>query len=294
MPIRWVKIKEKHESNEKKEVYDLTIEKHHNFIANCLINHNCISNDLKNKLYDLSEVSLLVEDECHRCLKNYSYNFIAQKYMEQAKNPRILGLTASPGSDRQTIAKVCENLNINSVEIRTRESEDVKPYLQELEFEKITVDFPPEFEEIRQLLKEIYNDKVEELKNRRLLFTFPTKTYLLEVQRKLFKALSTGNKSPNILMGMSVCSQAIKLQHALELLETQTISSFMNYMKDLYSQANEQKSKGVQRLVKDKRFAKAYTLATALGFEHPKLEKLKEIIAERIKENKDSKIIVFT
>ena len=95
-------------------------------------------------------------------------------------------------------------------------------------------------------------------------------------------------------MGMSVCSQAIKLQHALELLETQTISSFMNYMKDLYSQANEQKSKGVQRLVKDKRFAKAYTLATALGFEHPKLEKLKEIIAERIKENKDSKIIVFT
>ena len=28
----------------------------------------CISNDLKNNLYNLQEVSLLIEDECHRCV----------------------------------------------------------------------------------------------------------------------------------------------------------------------------------------------------------------------------------
>jgi len=33
----------------------------------------CISNDIKNSLYDLSEVGLLIEDECHRCLKNYIF-----------------------------------------------------------------------------------------------------------------------------------------------------------------------------------------------------------------------------
>lgn len=254
----------------------------------------CISNDIRHNLYTLDDVSLLIEDEAHRCLKNYSYNFLAQKYKEQAKNPRILGLTASPGSDKQTITKVCDNLGISAVEIRTRESEDVKPYLQELEFEKITVEFPKAFEEIRQLLREIYEEKVQELRNRKVLYTFASKTTLLEAQRKIMRALTSGNRSPNLLMAASVCATAIKLQHALELLETQTLSSFLDYMKNLFEQAREQKSKSVMRLAKDLRFLKAYTLATTITFEHPKLAMLVNLVKEKIQENQKAKIIVFS
>jgi Fanconi anemia group M protein len=254
----------------------------------------CIANDIKKRLYDLSDVSLLIEDECHRCLKNYAYNFIAQQYRFQAKNQRILGLTASPGSDRETITRVCENLGINSVEIRTRESDDVKPYLKELEFEKIDVAFPPEFEEIRVLLDNIYDEKINELKNRKVLFTNANKITLLETQRRVSKAISSGNKNPNLLMAASVCAIAIKVQHALELLETQTISSFTNYLRDLYQQASDKKSRGVQRLVTDPRFSKAYTLATTTDLEHPKLVKLVELVKDKIVENKKAKIIVFS
>ena len=63
----------------------------------------CISNDLKNNLYDLSEVNLLIEDECHRCLKNYAYTLVVKKYKEQSLNQRILGLTASPGAEKSKI-----------------------------------------------------------------------------------------------------------------------------------------------------------------------------------------------
>jgi len=59
----------------------------------------CIGNDVKKGLYDLKEVSLLIEDECHRCVKNYAYTYVAQKYLEQSENPRVLGLTASPGTE---------------------------------------------------------------------------------------------------------------------------------------------------------------------------------------------------
>jgi ERCC4-related helicase len=253
----------------------------------------CISNDLKNNLYNLKEVSLLIQDECHRCMKNYAYTYISQAYQEQAKNPRILGLTASPGSDKETITKVCENLGIKSVEIRTRDSEDVKPYLQELEYEKIEVDFPPEFEEIRQLLKKMYDEKVQELKNRKLFYSFPSKTELIKLQRKIFSHLSHGNKDGNYLMGASICAQAIKIQHALELLETQTFSAFIDYLQNLKKQADEKKSKGVQRLVQDKRFLTAYTLATTTDIEHPKLIKLLEIIKETFEKNKKAKIIIF-
>jgi ERCC4-related helicase len=293
LPIRWVKIKEKINLNGKQEVYDLTIKKHHNFISNCLISHNCISNDLKKNLYSLEDVSLLIVDECHRCLKNYAYNYISQGYKQQSKNNLILGLTASPGSDKETITKVCENLGIKNVEIRTRESEDVKPYLQELEFEKISVDFPPEFEEIRQLLKKIYEEKVQELKNRKLLYGYASKTELIKLQGRIFKTLKNNNSDGNYLMGASVCSQAIKIQHALELLETQTYSAFLNYIFDLKKQAEEKKSKGVQRLVNDKRFLMAYTLAITIDIEHPKLEKLLEIVQETMSKNKTAKIIIF-
>ena len=222
----------------------------------------CISNDLKNNLYTLEDVSLLVVDECHRCLKNYAYNFVAQEYKKQAINKKILGLTASPGSDRQTIVKVCKNLGIEGVEIRTRESPDVKPYLQELEFEKIEVDFPPEFLEIKQLLNYIYERRVRELQNRKVLFYRASKTGLIECQRKIFRALNSGTKSINMMISASICAQAIKISHAIELLETQTISSFLAYMQTLFKQAQKKQSKAVQKLVKEPHFTKAYTLAT--------------------------------
>lgn len=252
----------------------------------------CIANDLEKGLYQLDEVSLLVVDECHRCLKNYAYNRVAQKYKLQATNRRVLALTASPGSDKETITKVCENLGIEAVEIRTTESADVKPYLQELEFEKIEVDFPPEFQEIRMLLEEIYNRKVGELKHRKVLFGYPSKTMLLKTQANLMNSLRRG-RSMNSMLAVSACATALKISHALELLETQTLSSFIIYLKDLFKQATEKKSKGVQKLVKDPHFAKAYTLATTLNKEHPKLEVLKEIIREQFNKDTKSKIIIF-
>jgi len=254
----------------------------------------CIANDLKHNLYDLKDISLLIVDECHRSLKNYAYTFVTEKYLEQSDSPHLLGLTASPGSEKSKISKICQNLGIEAVEIRTRESEDVKEYLQELEFEKIIVPFPPEFEEIRILLKEIYEKKVEELKNRKVIFSFVTKTTLLDCQRRLFNAINSGNKNPNLLASISVCAQAIKLQHALELLETQTLASFQNYMKKLYSEAEAEKSKATIRLVKTPEFNKAYTLSHSINFEHPKLLKLEEIIKNQFKEKADSKIIIFT
>lgn len=253
----------------------------------------CIANDLKKGLYDLSEVCLLIQDECHRCLKNYAYNLISQKYKEQSTNPHVLGLTASPGSDRATIKKVCDNLGINSVEIRTRDSPDVRPYLQEREFEKIEIDFPIEFEEIRQLMRDVVNDKINSLRNMKILFGPATKTALLECQKRMFKQLDSGDKNPSYFAGISVCTQAIKIQHSLELLETQTIASFINYIKTIFKDAEEKKSKSVQILAKDPRIGKAFTLATTLDLEHPKINKIKEIVEDAININPKAKIIIF-
>ncbi len=252
----------------------------------------CIANDIKKELYKLDKVSLLVVDECHRCLKNYAYNSIVQSYKIQATTPRVLALTASPGGDKKTIREVCQNLGVKAVEIRTRESPDVKPYLQDLEFEKIEVNFPSEFLEIKLLLEVIYNKKISELKKRRVLFTYPSRTTLLKIQGKLIQDIKK-KKDLNKMLAMSATATALKISHALILLETQTVYSFIAYLKDLYKQSAEKKSRGVQRLTKSPEFARAFSLSQLLNQEHPKIAKLKEIIISQFKEDPNSKIIIF-
>ncbi len=257
----------------------------------------CIGNDLKNNLYNLRDVSLLIEDECHRCLKNYSYTYVATQYKEQAKNPRILGLTASPGTDKQTITKIANNLGIESIELRTRESEDVKEYLQKLEFNAIKLEFPEEFKEIADIIKKMYEKKVEELKNRKLLFKPANKITLLETQSRIMKAIFAGNRNFNYLSGASACAQAIKLSHLIELIQTQTLYTSLEYIKSIFQQSAQNKSKAAKQIAKNPEFNKAYIKINELlakNIEHPKLLELKSIVEESIKENPKVKIIVFS
>ena len=256
----------------------------------------CIANDLKKKLYSLENVSLLIEDEAHRCLKNYSYRIIAELYKLQSNSPLILGLTASPGAEEEKIKDICKNLSIEALEVRTRDSDDVKPYLQDLEFTKISLDFPPEMQEIKMPLQKIFQGYVEELKNRNVLFGPANKVSLLELQRRLMFSISKGNKNFNNLLAVSSCAQAIKIQHALELLETQTLSTFHDYIEKLIKEANAAKSKGVQKLVSKPEFSLIIALTRNLvkiKFEHPKLAKIKEIIETEKQNNENIKIIIF-
>lgn len=257
----------------------------------------CVANDLKKKLYKLDDVCVLIEDEAHRCVKNYDYNYISQEYQKQSLHPRIVGLTASPGSEILRIKEICKNLSIEEVELRTRDSEDVKKYLQELKFEKELVDFPPEFEEIKHLLTKLIEEYIEELRYRNVLFGPANKTRLLELQKRISSTLSRGNKNYNYMLGASACAQAIKIQHALELLETQTLESFNKYLKKLLEQAEKKQSKGVVKLAARQEFQFILTQSSELlekKYEHPKLSKAVEIIQNEIRINPNIKIILFT
>lgn len=255
----------------------------------------CVANDIQKYLYDLKEVSLLIIDEAHRCLKNYDYTKVVKTYKSQSTHQRILGLTASPGHQPEIIKQICEHLDINEIEVRNRDSEDVRPYLQERDFNKIEVPFPVDFIEIRTLLKRIYESKINELKSRNLIFGPANKITLLKTQSRLASQASQQNF--NALRGMSLTAQAIKISHAIELLETQTLSGLNEYLQNLIQQAKEQKSKGVQTLVKSPEFNAAMISLSHLitkKIEHPKIETINNLIESEIKDNSKAKIIIFS
>ena len=252
-----------------------------------------LENDLLGKKLSLEDVSLLIFDEAHRATGDYAYVFIAEQFHTYAKYPRILGLTASPGTEKEKILEICKNLFIEELEIRGEEDPDVKPYVQEIAVSWEYVELPEEFLVVKKHLERCYNDKLQLVKklgylNRKGL----SKTELLSLQRELHGRLAKGERDFSVMRAISLLAEAMKVQHGLELLETQGITVLHLYLEKIFEEAKTSKVKAVQNLVKDLHFRTATVQTRRLweqGVEHPKLDKLKEILQEA----KDERIIIF-
>ena len=254
-----------------------------------------LENDIIGNKIDISQVSLLVFDEAHRATGDYSYVFLAKQYQRKAEWPRILALTASPGSETAKIEEVCNNLGIEAVEIRTEKDPDVQPYIQQIDIEWKKVELPEEFKKIQRLLQQCIKEKTEQLKKHGIKGTFLTKKELLQLQLQLQAQIK--EKDYEAMKAISILAEIIKAQHALELLETQSTASLNKYFANLYEQAENTKVKAVKNLTANLAFKSAYILAQKLleqNTEHPKVNALVEFITKEIQQNKLIKIILFT
>jgi len=251
-----------------------------------------IANDIKRGIISLEKVSCLVFDEAHRCLKNYDYVFIAKNFNEKNSKGRILGLTASPGETKEKIMEICKNLNIEKIEIRTRESRDVKPYLKRAKIKLIKIKLDEEFLLVREMINKIYKEYLAKLMDTGFLINKnPSKKELVELNKRL---MNLKDKPFSALINLAIL---LKLQHAIELLETQSIKALYLYLKDLYERARDKKNRATRELIKNFEFERIFLKVLELHNkkkEHPKLEKLKEILENKLKNKKEFKAIVFT
>jgi len=261
-----------------------------------------LENDILSSKIDIKDISLLGFDESHRATGEYSYNFVAKQYMQKALHPRILALTASPGTDQETINEVMQNLFIEKIEVRSAEDQDVAPYVKDVDIKKVFVELPDEFLNIKKYLENSYKSKLNELKQ----YGFTTdaarysKKNLLGLQAEIHSQLAHGEKNFEILKASSLLAEAIKVHHAIELVETQGIESLKKYMDKLHNEARTGKIKATVNLVRDLNFRSACILTEKLNgkFDHPKFEELKKIIIEELDpvnpENLSKKIIIFS
>ncbi|MEM5790888.1 MAG: helicase-related protein [Candidatus Aenigmatarchaeota archaeon] len=253
----------------------------------------CFQNDLENERLNLENFSFITFDEAHRAVKDYSYTFIAKKYVEQAKNPLILALTASPGGSFERIEEIKKNLFIEAVEIRSELDEDMKKYVQPISKDWVYVELPEEFEKIKVLLEEKLKENLFWLRDHNLLQTLrPSKKSLLMLQEKFSLKMMEGSRNYSFMWAVIKVAEAIKIEHALELLETQGISPLLDFFKKI--EASDRKSD--KQLMKDPRIREAIKITNELylkGVEHPKIEKLLFIVKDLLRENASNRIIIF-
>ncbi|MBI4016666.1 MAG: DEAD/DEAH box helicase [Candidatus Aenigmarchaeota archaeon] len=258
-----------------------------------------LENDVLGSKISLKNVSLLVVDEAHRAVGDYSYCWVAKQYNRTADFPRILALTASPGSELEKIHEVCSNLFIEGVEIRTESDSDVAPYVQPITMQWRKVELPPAFVEIKKQLDVCIKNKLQEIKQLGFIkiTDFVTKKEILGLTAALQQQMASGNRSIEILRALSLNAEVMKAHHALELLETQGIASLQKYFEKIFSEAQVCKTKAVKNLVTDVYF-KAASIKTRTLFEqkieHPKLAEACKIVQETIEADRNAKIILFT
>lgn len=242
-----------------------------------------VENDLIAGEVPVRDFELVLFDECHRATGEYSYVFISEK-MPCHK----VGLTASPGGDKEKIMRVAENLELSNFEVRTEDDPDVEPYIQDKEVNWMKVSLNNRFDTARKKMEDAKRKPLKELKKMEYISSLNiSKTDLLKLQSEIRSKLSTSD-DPKHYSAISHAASALKISQAIELLETQGVSQCYSYMRGL----EEDSSKAAKKALNDKDFQKAKSLVEYLkkkGEEHPKIEKLVELL-----EGFKGRAIVFT
>ena len=270
-----------------------------------------VESDLLNGRYDLSSVSLIVFDECHHGVGSYSYVYLASRYVQESNYNLILGLTASPGSDKAKIKEVCENLYIQNIVVKTEDDPDVRPYFNPVEIDWVRVKMSTELEKIKTHVDKALKVRLKALKNMGVIKTVSVgKVDILKARGRIQGEIARSvNPDKDLFHAISILSAVINIQHSQELIETQGIQTFNKYIARL----RKKKTKAAKSLMWDDNFGRAVKMAREAerhGWEHPKLREVTNILKKELgsddgqtklqsnrvtgKDEKASKIIVFT
>jgi ERCC4-related helicase len=242
--------------------------------------------ELEKQKVDLRDFSLIIFDEVHRAVGNHAYSFIASAYNEFRPNGRIVGMTASLPSDEAKIEEIISKLKISKVETRDEKSEDVRPFVYKTDVDWIEVELTPSLKSIRDLMRDSLNARLKMMEDASLLrrnnYGSITLKDLLKLRAKVDQIQSSQLR--NALFS------SIRLYHALNLVETQSLSVFKKFMDRLMER---KRGYGMSELLSDSRVMEAYEQARAAliaGNEHPKIAKLLEL-AKSVKQGE--RAIVF-
>ncbi len=248
-----------------------------------------IANDLASGRLSLDGFGIVIFDECHKAVGRYAYTYVANEC--KLKGVQLLGLTASPGSDRKRINALIETFGIQNIEIRGSLDGDVAPYVMGKSVYTQYVDKSPAINGILLRIKPVIAEHLMKLHSMGLSpytsFERMPKGRLIEIGSNIDKIQARNYKFGALMHYVYV----LHLTHAYDLLATEGIYPFLSYMDAL--QAKEKKSRSVEGLLRNANVMEAVRMAReaqSRGEEHPKMAKLLELMAGPLK---GKSIIIF-
>lgn len=241
-----------------------------------------VKNDIIDKRLSLVDFFLVVFDEAHRAVKDYAYTFIADQYIKHCLNPLILGLTASPGSEKNKIQEICNNLFIENIEFKTEEDKDVKRYINPIHLKWQWFDLPSEYQYVKSILKTMLDEKLNWLNSRNILrknskWIFKRDLISLGEQLRSKLSITLEEDRRSIYYALMQQSIALSLMYCIELVESQGFHSLGTFL----GRTRPEESKSHKILLGDNRIKEIKRLMENLQMDHPKVQYLLKILKER-------------
>lgn len=98
-----------------------------------------VQKDLESNRCCPKQLVCLVLDEAHKASGEYAYTQVIQQLDEGGAKYRLVGLSATPGTNIKAIQRVVDTLHIHRIEARFESDQDVKKYMHERHSEIIVV-----------------------------------------------------------------------------------------------------------------------------------------------------------
>jgi len=252
-----------------------------------------IENDVLSGKVSLRNFELIVFDEVHRAVGDYSYSFIAQQAAIAVPSPLLLGLTASPSSEKEKIKEICSNLKVENVFVRGENDADVRRYVNKVQVEWQFIALPHWMNEIRDILTEVLRENVKDLKEIGFLQSADlsqlNKRDVLALRVVISQQLS---KDKSAYRAFTLQAKCLSVMHALDILDAQGLDALHSFL--LSIKTKDKPTKASRELAGDFRLEKVLFKCKSLldaGESHPKFPAVLQLIGDSVKRGES--VILF-
>lgn len=254
-----------------------------------------VLNDMRSGLFNIASFGLIIFDEAHRASGNYAYVDIARNFLD-ARHRLILGITASPGGDREKLDEINKVLGIEAVRIKTENDPDVQKYMGGIDLRVTNLKLPPYIQELAGLLR-VVEDQITDRIRAAGVFR-PGRFSRSEVAQKIGEVIQRArNGEKNLFVTVTYMSAAIRIDYLLEYLESQGLEIAYDYANEILNSEEKSLKKTASIAGKIPEFNSFLVRIKDLmeqGLENPKMKTVLDLCEEQISENPDSRVIVFT
>ncbi|MDA3839758.1 MAG: helicase-related protein [Patescibacteria group bacterium] len=237
--------------------------------------------EINNNLLDLNDFQILIIDEFHMAVGEYDYVPLAS--LANDLGIRIIGLTASPGSNFKKISEVCANCHITTLKrlfIKTADKElnKINIPVDDL-FIKVDIDFGFLLDDIKMQLFELLNEKPPDG-----ILTSKKLDSLVEIIEE-----KTNKKDKSIFHAFKLYGMYRKLIHCYRTVVIDGYDTFLEYAEKLRTEGKASS----REIVKMPEFQKIVYFVKYCCYTHPKVSNLTGLIVDWVGQKKNGLIFVY-
>ena len=251
-----------------------------------------VRNDVIRGSLDLSDCSLLVVDEAHHSTGNHAMAQVGDLYLSQASEQLVLATTASPGSKTDQVEEICDRLGIGRIHMRTAGEAIVAKHLAGLEIQEVKVEVPDQIRELAEPLV-MWQSGIVDREKRLGRYVMPgaiSHAGLSNAMERAQQAISRGESSA--YQSMSQIATAMRLHHLINHLLCQGVAASSEFLERL-SRSEQAQNKSTRNFLRDGRVSSLRKSLSEMNEVHTKVGAVRRLVAERLRRDPDSRIIVF-